>query len=40
MKELVGLGAETVWPLVLSTSSSAIEFLQKRGFVQKRKMIE
>jgi ribosomal protein S18 acetylase RimI-like enzyme len=40
MKELVDLGAETAWPLVLSTSSSAIEFLQKRGFVLKRTMIE
>ena len=40
MQELSRMEAETASPLVLSTSISAVEFLLKRGFVQKRVGIE
>jgi len=40
MEELARVEAEAVWSQVLSTSIPAIEFLHKRGFVEKRKMIE
>jgi ribosomal protein S18 acetylase RimI-like enzyme len=39
-EELAGAGGENMWPLVLSTQEPAIRFLRKRGFVEKRKMIE
>jgi mycothiol synthase len=38
--ELINMKAEALWPLVLSTSSSAIEFLRNRGFSEKRRMLE
>lgn len=40
LEELGRAGAETVWPLVLSTQEAAVRFLRKRGFVEKRRMIE
>jgi mycothiol synthase len=40
MDELANPKAEALWPLVLSTSSSAIEFLQNRGFSEKKRMLE
>lgn len=38
--ELAKIGAETAWPLVLSTREPAIEFYREHGFVEKRKTIE
>ena len=40
MDELAKIGAETAWPLVLSTQEPAIEFYRGQGFLEKRKTIE
>ena len=40
LEELAQVGAETVWPMVLSTQDSAIRFYLKRGYVEKRKSFE
>jgi ribosomal protein S18 acetylase RimI-like enzyme len=40
LEELAKAGAETAWPLVLSTQEPAIRFLRKRGFVEKRRTFE
>ena len=40
LEEVGRAKAETAWPLVLSTQEPAIRFLQKRGFTEKRRMIE
>jgi ribosomal protein S18 acetylase RimI-like enzyme len=40
MEELARIEAQAVWSEVLLTSTPAIAFLRKRGFVEKRKIIE
>ena len=40
LNALAGARAKTAWPLVLSTQEPAIRYLRKRGFVEKRRMIE
>lgn len=40
LSELRDAGAEAVWPLVLSDSGPALNFLTKRGFIEKRRIFE